>query len=618
MLIYNELITKYFKDIATDNIEDIIQEKFLSILWRKIWRWEYTSWQNSLREMYIVLMDIGVPDDTKVSIEYNIPWSSKRLDFIITWQNEELEEVMIIIELKQWQEAQLTEKDWVVVTRFEHWLKESSHPSYQAWSYAMLLKSFNSVVYEESIRLEPCAYLHNYKDDWIISHNFYRSHIENAPLFLKNDKIKLREFIEKNIKYWDKKNLMYRVDKWDIRPSKALADSLCGMIKWNQEFIMIDDQKIVYETALNLAKKSSELNKNVLIVEWWPGTWKSVVAINLLVALTKEWLLTQYVTKNSAPRAVYECKLTGHLRKSVISNLFKWSGSFVDCNNNEFNALIVDEAHRLNEKSWMFSNKWVNQVKEIIDSSKFSIFFIDEDQKVTFKDIWEKEEIIKWAKSAWAKVHNLDLSSQFRCNWSDWYLAWLDNILDIRLTANTELDKESYDFRIMSSPNELRDIIFEKNKINNKARLVAWYCWEWTSKNDKDAFDINIPEYDFKMKWNLATDWMLWILSPGSVNEIGCIHTCQWLEVDYVWVIVWNDFIVRNWEVLVDPSKRAKSDASLKWYKSAMKANPEDTKKFVKALIKNTYRTLMTRWMKGCYVYFVDKETEEYFKKNLN
>lgn len=476
MLIYNSSKSNFLNDISSNNIEDILQERFIKILNKNIWRSEYMSWQNSLKEMYFVINETSIPNDANICLEYNIPGSSKRIDFIVSWLDEDKAETVIIIELKQWQQIELTEKDAVVITRFEHWNKEVSHPSYQAWTYAMLLKGFNEVVYEENIQLQPCAFLHNYKDDGIITNSFYKHHIEKAPVFLKWDKKKLADFISSYIKFGDTKDLMYRIENSRIRPSKALADSMASMLKWNQEFVMIDDQKIVYETARNLAKKSTELNKNVLIVEWWPGTWKSVVAINLLVDLTKNWLLAQYVTKNSAPRAVYESKLTWTLKKTEFSNLFKWSWSYISSNKNEFDALIVDEAHRLNEKSGMFSNLWENQVKEIIESSKFSIFFIDENQKVTFKDIWEKDEIIKWAKNAWAKVHNLELSSQFRCNGSDWYLSWLDNTLQIRETANTTLDDIGYEFKVFDDPSELRDLIFEKNKINNKARLVAWYC----------------------------------------------------------------------------------------------------------------------------------------------
>ena len=115
------------------------------------------------------------------------------------------------------------------------------------------------------------------------------------------------------------------------------------------------------------------------------------------------------------------------------------------------------------------------------------------------------------------------------------------------------------------------------------------------------------------MRWNLETDGSLWIVSPDSVNEIGCIHTCQGLEVDYVGVIVGEDFIVRNGEVITHASKRSKNDSSVKGYKALMKKDASGASERLDRIIKNTYRTLMTRGMKGCYVYFTDKETEEYF-----
>jgi DUF2075 family protein len=388
------------------------------------------------------------------------------------------------------------------------------------------------------------------------------------------------------------------------------------MLKGNQEFLMIDDQKVVYETALQLATQSSEINKNILIVQGGPGTGKSVVAINLLVELTKKQLLTKYVTRNAAPRDVYESKLTKSFRKSHISNLFSGSGSFTETAPNLFDALIVDEAHRLNAKSGMYQNKGENQIKEIIHSAKFSVFFIDEDQKVTLKDIGEKEEIKMWALQLGAEVQELELESQFRCNGSDGYLAWLDNILQIRKTANDTLSGIDYDFKVYDSPAKLRDTIFEKNKINNKARLVAGYCWKWQSKNDHtgQVKDIEIPEYDFAMRWNLASDGNLWVLKPEAVNEVGCIHTCQGLEMDYVGVIIGPDLTVRSGKIITDATKRAGSDKSVHGYKKMFAEDPDAAEALADTIIKNTYRTLMTRGQKGCYIYSVDPETQQYFQ----
>lgn len=617
MIVYNANKEQFLDDVLTNDIENIVLSNVKKKLNRNVGIAEIKSWASSLIYMDRIMRDAEIPGDCGIAIEYQIPQTGKRIDFIISGQNEDHLDCAMLIELKQWSEAKLTTKDSIVETYVGGRIGEHTHPSYQAWSYATLLQGFNEVVYTENISLYPCAYLHNYVEDNVIRNVFYSEYINKAPIFLKNEAVKLRDFIKTHIKYGDRSNILFRIENGKIRPSKLLADSIGKMIKGNQEFVMIDDQKVVYENALALAKRASEKQKQVLIVQGGPGTGKSVVAVNLLVQLTKIGLLAQYVSKNAAPRAVYEAKLTGSIKPTVIRNLFRGSGAFVETTNNEFDALIVDEAHRLNKFSGLFGNLGENQIKEIIAASKCSIFFIDEDQRVTLKDIGRKEEIEKWAYLVNATVTELELTSQFRCNGSDGYLAWLDNILEIRETANEEIDDLDYNFAVVDTPSELRDIIIEKNKINNRARMVAGYCWKWPSKTNPSAFDIEFPEYDFKMKWNLTEDGSTWIISPESVNQVGCIHTCQGLEVDYIGVIVGEDLVVRNGRVFTDASKRATSDSSVKGYKRLLKENPAQAKEMIDLVIKNTYRTLMTRGMKGCYVYFVDEETRTYFRNAI-
>ncbi len=343
-----------------------------------------------------------------------------------------------------------------------------------------------------------------------------------------------------------------------------------------------------------------------MIVEGGPGTGKSVVAINLMVSLIAQKKLAKYVTKNRAPRQVFETKLSGTHRRSIIQSLFAGSGEFIDTPANEFDALIVDEAHRLNAKSGIFSNLGNNQIEEAIRAAKCAVFFIDEDQRVTWKDIGRKKDIETWAGRVGAEIHNLRLESQFRCNGSDGYLAWLDNVLEIRKTANEMLDTAEFDFQVFDSPNELRRRIEKLNKGNNRARIVAGYCWDWRSKSDQSAMDIVIPEHGFSMQWNFAEDEGLWITAAHSVEQAGCIHTCQGLELDYVGVIIGPDMVMHDGRILAQPDKRSKHDQSIKGFKKLHKQNPAEATQKADAIIRNTYRTLMTRGMKGCYVYCAD------------
>ncbi len=614
MIVYSSNKRNFLNDVLSGQVEEQILTSFVREMGHSTGKSEINSWRKSMPYMSNVVNDSSIPDDAGIAIEYKIPQTSKRIDFIITGANSENNKVAVIIELKQWSEGvSLTDKDGVLNTNF---YGEVPHPSYQVWSYAALLEDFNSNVQSENISLVPCAYLHNYSEDGVITNSFYKEYLDKAPVFLKTGALELQEFIKRFVKYGDKDKVLYYIENGKIRPSKSLADSLSSMLEGNKEFVLIDDQKLVYETALKLAKESSEHKKNVLIVEGGPGTGKSVVAINLLTELTKRGNVTQYVTKNSAPREVYQIKLSGKFSKTRISNLFSSSGSFYDIAPNTFDSLIVDEAHRLNAKSGLFSHLGENQIKELINSSKLCIFFIDEDQRVTLKDIGKKSEIIKWAKILGAKVTSLELASQFRCNGSDGYLAWIDNLLQIRETANDTLENIDYDFEVIDNPLELHNKIINLNRENNKSRLLAGYCWRWISKKNIEAKDIVIDDY--KATWNLSSHGQAWIIHPDSVSEVGCIHTSQGLELDYVGVIIGPDMVVRNGRIVTDVTKRASSDQSFKGIKNKLKQNPKEAKEMADMIIKNTYRTLLTRGMKGCYIYSVDSETQDYFKKNLN
>jgi hypothetical protein len=388
--------------------------------------------------------------------------SAKRIDFIVSGLDESNNPSVVIVELKQWQDIGITEKDAVVETLLGGAWRETTHPSYQAWTYAQLLRDFNEAIYTNNITLTPCAYLHNCTDGSAVRSDFYSYHIEKAPLFLRDEVEKLAAFIRRYVRKGDRGRVLFEIEKGVIRPSKELASHLDSLLKGNPEFVMIDEQKIAYESALSRASRASVDCKQVLIVHGGPGTGKSVVAVNLLVEMIRRRLNAAYVTRNSAPREVYQSKLARSMRKSRIANLFKSSGSFIDADSGAFDVLIVDEAHRLNEKTG-FYNKGENQVKEIINASNLAVFFLDEDQKVTLKDIGSRDEIVKWANQADAQLEELELSSQFRCNGSDGYLAWIDNTLQIKETANYDLEGISYDFRVCSTPAELRDLIFDRN-----------------------------------------------------------------------------------------------------------------------------------------------------------
>lgn len=621
MIVYEGIKEKFIEDVNLGLIADKIREKYIEVLSRRPSAPEFNSWKNSMQYMRGVLDDIDIPNNMGIAIEYNIPPTGCRIDFLMSGYSKNDSHEAIVVELKQWDEC--TEVDRVggiykVNTYTGGGLRDVNHPSYQAMTYANLIRDYNSNVEDKKINVRPCAFLHNYyfSDNDPLLKEQYQEYIKEAPLFSHNDVLKLREFIKRYIEVGDDKEVLYEIEKGRIKPSKMLQDTLSSMLKGNQEFYMIDSQNIVYQYALRDAVDTvNENKKNVMIVKGGPGTGKSVLAINLLVELNKKDMTCFYVTKNSAPRLVYSNKLRGDFTKKYIDHLFQGSGKFVEEKANALDCLVVDEAHRLTEKSDFFGHG-DNQIKEIINASKFSIFFLDENQRVTLKDIGSECLIRKFAEELGAGIYTYELDSQFRCNGSDGYIAWLDNVLEIRETANFDIDGFDYEFKVFDDPNEMRNAIEEKNRINNKSRIVAGYCWEWpkNNRNNPNYNDIKIPEYNFEMSWNLDGG-DIFALGEKTVKQAGCIHTTQGLEFDYVGVIIGNDMRYDGENIVTDYKKRAKTDQSLNGLGTYKK---EDRTKIADEIIKNTYRTLMTRGQKGCYIYCMDKKLAQYLKRRLN
>jgi DUF2075 family protein len=410
--------------------------------------------------------------------------------------------------------------------------------------------------------------------------------------------------------------MLRRVDTSPIRPSKQLAETVGSMLEGLEEFVLLDDQKTVLEKIVSTATEAMVDQKQVIIVKGGPGTGKSVISINALSRLSSLRMNARYITPNAAPRTVFESKLKGVMSSGVIHDLFSGSGSYVGVKSDSFDVLIVDEAHRLKLRT-QYAKGGVNQIKEIIEAARTSVFFIDEAQKVTWKDIGEINSIERFAAEAGAQVQYMELTSQFRCSGSDDYMVWLDNALGVKIDNESYFSPERFDFRIVDSPTDLHSLIKKKNLENNKSRVVAGYCWDWVSKKNPNELDIKFPEFGFAAEWNLDRVNQAWIIHPDSVKEVGCIHTCQGLELDYVGVIVGPDLVFEAGELIAIPEARAKTDKSLHGYKKEMKENPVLASQKADEIIRNTYRTLMSRGMKGCYVYFTDHATSEYFKQLL-
>ncbi|MBS3956048.1 MAG: DUF2075 domain-containing protein [Clostridiales bacterium] len=622
MLVYQATKQEFMDDVDRDAIVDHITAAFERKVHRANPR-EVESWRNSMQYMYRVLNTDALPGGCGVAIEFGVPYTSSRIDFLFTGRHDDERDSAVIVELKQWSELEaVPEKDAIIRTFVGGAHREVSHPSYQAWSYARMIEDYNEAVRDAQIELIPCAYLHNYRAaegyDPLLD-PAYLEYLERAPAFCHGDALALRDFICRHITHADDGQVLYHIESGRLRPSKSLQDALSSMLDGNQEFVMIDDQKVVFEQAVSLAHEAQRTGeKHVLIIRGGPGTGKSVVAVNLLVRLTAANMVVQYVSKNAAPRNAYSALLRARKRtKAYIDNLFRGSGAFHELTAEAFDALVVDEAHRLNEKSGMYGNLGENQIKELISAARFTVFFIDESQRVTLRDAGTVSDIHAHALALSAHVHETDLFSQFRCNGSEGYLTWLDDVLGIR-PAEEQITNLDYDFRVFDDPNEMHAEIERLNETANKSRVVAGYCWDWdgSKRSDPGHHDIDMPQHGYKRSWNLGST-PTWAIDEGSVDQVGCIHTCQGLEFDYVGVIVGDDMRSEDGRIVTDAAARSKMDSSLKGIKKLARDDSERAARIADELIRNTYRVLMTRGMKGCFVFCTDAALAEWMRKQV-
>ena len=619
MIVYEDSKRCFVEDIKSNCIADKITAKIRERGINAGHEREYISWQNSLQFMRNIVDDNDIDDEVRIAIEYNIPLTSKRVDFIICGADANNNDNVVVVELKQWQKAEVVADDmhYCVKTFVGRNNRIVCHPSYQAYSYACFIRNYSQKVLDDGINLIPCAYLHNYDPDFkqTLSNSIYKEWVSEAPFFIRNETEQFSAFVKKYVtRRSSNGDLLYEIDHGRLKPTKALQDSLTSMVKGNKEFMLLDEQAVCYDMCLKtMAKCKEDGKKRTIVIQGGPGTGKSVLAVNLLMEFINKSLNTCYATKNSAPREAFLSLLThSDAKKQVnIRQLFRSPFGLSNVPDNTYDCLIVDEAHRLVKKMYGDWNG-ENQVKECISASLLSIFLLDEDQAVTVNDIGSIAEISKWCRelnSTLKMPAEAKLVSQFRCNGSDAYIQFIDDILQrTEESVTVDLDELNFDFRIFDSAIELREDLREKNAINNKSRMVAGYCYDWNVKHGRGDYDIMLPD-GFKAKWNLEKD-KIWAINPNSFEEVGCIHTAQGLEFDYVGVLIGKDlkYDSTSGRIITDKQAISKDDKS-----SGIRSCKNEN--IVRKLILNTYKTLLTRGQKGCYVYCEDKSLAEYIKK---
>lgn len=446
---------------------------------------ELRSWENSLPQMARVLRDANLKEDTHVLLEYKLPSTEKRIDFLIAGKDAKGNKNAMIIELKQWQKAKVAEGDGIVRTFLGKRERETVHPSYQASSYKKYLQNFNENLYSDSsISLKSCAFLHNYikstLDEPLLDKR-YNKYIEESPVYFQFSDRDLAKNIHELVSAGDGGEIAEAIESGKIRPAKKLVETVSSLIEGNEEFIQLDEQKVAYEKVVSKYNQLKEQpdQKHVIIIKGGPGTGKSVIGLNLMSHMLNTNAYVEYITPNQSFREILRKKLIGASGYVEVRDLFKSSASYVEAPRDYFDVLICNEAHRLKEHGHMKKKiEGENQATQIIRSSKISVFFVDDLQFISKKDIGSVQLIQEEAKKLGAEVHVVELESQYHCSGSGNYISWLGSIF-----GNEESEEQlegDFDFKVVDNPHELVEEIVNKRN----GRILAGYAWKW-NKNVK-------------------------------------------------------------------------------------------------------------------------------------
>ncbi|MBK8232078.1 MAG: DUF2075 domain-containing protein [Candidatus Eisenbacteria bacterium] len=580
---------------------------------------ERSSWRASLPRLAGALQLAELPDDVHIALEERVPYFGKRMDVCLFGHTEREEPWAVITELKAWGEA-LATPEGNVCTVIGGGLQAEPHPSEQVHGYHEHIEDFRRAFQGDArLGLASCAYCHNYPgiipDEGLFHPQFDRIR-EDSPCFGERDAELLARYLRVRLRGGRGRQVLEAYDERGIGPSKQLIDHAGLMIRQQGVFRLLDEQIPANRKILSaVGSATHSRRKQVILVRGGPGTGKSVIALNALGEILRRELSVNLVTGSAA--------FTHGMRRILgkrIDALVKFTDYYWDKPLDGLDVLIVDEAHRIRAKSVprvpTAQRPTISQVEELIRAARVTVFFADENQIISPEEVGEPSVFRETARRLKAHFSEFTLSTQFRCNGSDAYLAWLDDVLELaqdpqglRLAVPS-----GFRFRIVDSPDVLVEEVMEHNRArSNSARVLGGWCWEWSDPlPDRLVDDIVIG--DFRFPWESKNnrkpppgipEAKHWAIDPAGVRQAGCVYSVQGFETGHVGVIVGPDLVRRRGAWLADPKQnyanklRGQSPAAALPY------------------IKRIYRTLLSRGMESCTVYCVDEETREFLRSRL-
>jgi hypothetical protein len=616
--LYQGTSEQFIADAVQARLANQLSDRFFQEFRYKPAPSEVMSWQNSLAAMANVVQLADLRDQG-IIVELKLPLSSKRLDVMITGSNPAVGDAAVIVELKQWTEVGRSNiTDCVTVKYGGGHEKDALHPSRQVAQYQRYLLDTHPAFSDGAIELNACSYLHFAKYDPTspLYHADFETLLALNPLFTGSSVNKLAGFLEEHVVGPDDGSILERVVATSFKPHKRLLDYVARVIQNEPVFTLLDEQLVAFNAIMDSVKAAGQNQQEVVfLVEGGPGTGKSVIAVNLVAELSALGLRTLHLTGSKA--------FTENLRKIVGSRagaMFKYFRDTATVAPGEkLDVAILDEAHRIRTIS---TNRFTPakarngkaQIDDILDSTKTAVFFIDDLQVVRPGEVGSTDLIRETAAKRGLEVRDFKLEAQFRSNGSDSFIQWVDNTLELARTPQVlwPMDDE-FDFRIVPSVRELEHLIRERAGEGATARLVAGFCWPWSDPDSAGNLVPDVRVGDWEMPWNAKADASklaagipksdFWANDPRGIDQVGCVYTAQGFEFDYVGVIFGPDLVYRP----MDGGWVGQPADSFDRVVSRGVTIAEFA-----AFVKSTYRVLLTRGLRGCYVYLSDEPTRDF------
>jgi len=600
---------------------------------------ELRSWEANSGKIGSLLRLSGV-SGAYVTFECLVPYTRQRIDCMIYGMDSGRQEKVIHIELKQWGNKSVKpnedagnidvsdeEDENTVIAYTGGRFQTKPHPSQQVKQYDNYLTGFIEVLSRHEVSISGVAYCYNYSRNEtpnVLYYSQFDQLQERYKTYSREDVRQLAEVLKAALCGGNGLSVFNKVISSRILPSKKLLDSAAEMVDaGNADYFSLLEEQIVAKNTILSALKKINRKKSVVLVKGGPGTGKTVIALHVLAELAHSGnrLNIRYATKS---KPLLEGVKHNLPRGSRARLLFSSLAQFIPANfqENELDMLIVDEAHRIgttpnSQYTKAEKRTEISQIDSIVRCAKICVFFIDDKQAIRSQDVGSSDMIRESARKFGADVREVELWSQFRCNGSDNYMDWLEQIL-YNQNISAKFDPAEFDFRVFNSPQDLYDEIVRKNTGKETARLTAGFCWPWSGELDENGNLIkDVKIGSFAMPWETKgtisptpkgyVKWYEWAYKPEGIKQVGCIYTAQGFEFDYVGVIIGPDLYYNEEKNRIETCKAATRDPMLRHGGASF----DD-------YVRNIYRVLMSRGMKGCYVYCCDEPLREYLKAQLN